>query len=94
MAYIKVSNLTKEYRMGEITIKAVDNVSFDIEEGELVVVLGPSGAGKTTILNILGGMDSPSNGSVVVADKDISKYTEKELTKYRRNDIWFVFSIL
>lgn len=91
MAYIKVSNLTKEYRMGEITIKAVDNVSFDIEEGELVVVLGPSGAGKTTILNILGGMDSPSNGSVVVADKDISKYTEKELTKYRRNDIGFVF---
>ncbi len=91
MAYIKVSNLTKEYRMGEITIKAVDNVSFDIEEGELVVVLGPSGAGKTTILNILGGMDSPSNGSVIVADKDISKYTEKELTKYRRNDIGFVF---
>ena len=91
MAYIKVVDLTKEYLMGEITIKAVDKVSFEINEGELVVILGPSGAGKTTILNILGGMDSPSSGQVIVADKDISKYSLKELTKYRRNDIGFVF---
>lgn len=91
MAYIKVNNLTKEYQMGEVKIKAVDKVSFEIEKGELVVVLGPSGAGKTTILNILGGMDTPTHGKVIIDDKDISQYTSKELTYYRRNDIGFVF---
>lgn len=91
MAYISVNNLTKEYQMGEVKIKAVDRVSFEIEKGELVVVLGPSGAGKTTILNILGGMDTLSRGKVIIDNKDISKYTAKELTYYRRNDIGFVF---
>lgn len=91
MAYIKVENLTKEYTMGEIKLLAVDDVSFEISEGELTVILGPSGAGKTTILNILGGMDSPTSGSIIIDGKDISKYNNKELTYYRRNDIGFVF---
>ncbi len=77
--------------MGEITIKALDNASFGIEKGELAVILGPSGAGKTTVLNILGGMDSADSGSIVVDKVDISKYKTKELTMYRRNDIGFVF---
>ena len=91
MAYIKVENLTKEYTMGEIKLLAVDNVSFEINEGELVVVLGPSGAGKTTVLNILGGMDTPTHGSVIIDGKNISKFKKKELTNYRRYDIGFVF---
>ena len=91
MSYIKVENLKKEYTMGEIKLIAVDNVSFEINEGELTVILGPSGAGKTTILNILGGMDSPTSGSIIIDGKDISKYNDKQLTYYRRNDIGFVF---
>ena len=91
MAYIKVENLTKEYTMGEIKLLAVDDVSFEISEGELTVILGPSGAGKTTILNILGGMDTPTSGSIIIDGKDISKYSDKKLTYYRRNDIGFVF---
>ena len=91
MAYISVKNLTKIYQMGEVTIKAIDNVSFDIDEGELTVVLGPSGAGKTTILNILGGMDKASSGKVIIDNNDISKYNNKKLTDYRRYDIGFVF---
>ena len=77
--------------MGEVKIKAIENVSFSIDEGELVVILGPSGAGKTTILNILGGMDSPTSGNIIIDGTDISKYNRKELTKYRRYDIGFVF---
>ena len=91
MSYISVKNLTKIYKMGEVTIKALDNVSFDIDEGELTVVLGPSGAGKTTILNILGGMDKASSGKVIIDNNDISKYNNKKLTDYRRYDIGFVF---
>ncbi len=91
MSYISVKNLTKIYKMGEITIKALDNVSFNIEKGELTVVLGPSGAGKTTILNILGGMDTATSGSVIIDDADISKYNSRKLTDYRRYDIGFVF---
>lgn len=91
MAYISVKNLTKIYKMGEVTIKALDNVSFDIEEGELTVVLGPSGAGKTTILNILGGMDKASSGKVIIDNNDIAKYNSRKLTDYRRYDIGFVF---
>ena len=91
MAYISVKNLTKIYQMGEVTIKALDNVSFDIDEGELTVVLGPSGAGKTTILNILGGMDKASSGKVIIDNNDISKFNNKKLTDYRRYDIGFVF---
>ena len=91
MAFIEVKNLSKIYQMGEVKIKAIEQVSFSINEGELVVILGPSGAGKTTILNILGGMDSPTSGNIVVDGTDISKYNRKELTKYRRYDIGFVF---
>ena len=91
MAYISVKNLTKIYKMGEVTIKALDNVSFDIEEGELTVVLGPSGAGKTTILNILGGMDKASSGKVIIDNNDIANYNNRKLTDYRRYDIGFVF---
>lgn len=91
MSYIKVNNLSKEYKMGEVKIKAIDNISFEIEKGELVIILGPSGAGKTTVLNILGGMDNPTSGKVIIDNKDISKYNNKELTNYRRNDIGFVF---
>ena len=77
--------------MGEVSIKALDKTNFEIEKGELVVIVGPSGAGKTTALNILGGMDSATSGNVIIDGKDISKFKKKELTKYRREDIGFVF---
>lgn len=91
MAFIDVKNIAKIYNMGEVSIKAIENVSFSIEKGELVVILGPSGAGKTTVLNILGGMDTATKGSIIVDGQDISKYTRKQLTDYRRYDIGFVF---
>lgn len=89
--YIELNKLIKTYKIGDVTITAVDKVSFGIEKGELAVVLGPSGAGKTTILNILGGMDRSDSGTITIDDKDISKYSNQELTKYRRNDIGFIF---
>ncbi len=91
MSFIELRDVVKTYKMGEVQIKAVDNISFPIEKGEFVIVVGPSGAGKTTILNILGGMDKPSNGTITVDGVDISKFSEKELTKYRRDDVGFVF---
>ncbi len=91
MAFIELNDVTKTYKMGEVEIKAVDGVSFPIEKGEFVVIVGPSGAGKTTILNLLGGMDKPTSGSITVDGNDISKYKEKELTAYRRDDVGFVF---
>jgi len=91
MAFIEAKDLTKIYKMGEVTIKAVEGINFSIEEGELVVILGPSGAGKTTVLNILGGMDTPTKGSLIVDGNNISKMNKKELTNYRRHDIGFVF---
>ena len=91
MAYIELKNVKKEYQMGELTIKAVDKVSFSIDKGELVVVLGPSGAGKTTVLNMLGGMDRVTSGSIDVDGKDITTYNRKQLIQYRRHDIGFVF---
>ena len=91
MAYIEFKNINKIYKMGEVEIKALNKASFEIEKGELVVILGPSGAGKTTCLNILGGMDSASSGKVLVDGKDITSYSDKELIMYRRNDIGFVF---
>ena len=91
MGYIEFKNVEKTYKMGEIEIKALNKASFSIEKGELVVILGPSGAGKTTCLNILGGMDSATSGNVIVGDNDITKYNTKELITYRRNDIGFVF---
>ena len=91
MSYIEFRNVNKEYKMGEITIKALDNTSFDIEKGELVVIVGPSGAGKTTTLNILGGMDNATSGKVIVDGKNITNLKNKQLIQYRREDIGFVF---
>ncbi len=91
MAYIKFENVDKTYKMGEVKIEALKNTSFEIEKGELVCILGPSGAGKTTCLNILGGMDTLTNGKVIVDGVRIDKLKERELIKYRRNDIGFVF---
>ncbi|MGN0571665.1 MAG: ABC transporter ATP-binding protein [Candidatus Fimenecus sp.] len=91
MSFIEVKNVTKTYKMGEVEIKALDDVGFGIEKGEFVVVVGPSGAGKTTILNILGGMDTASSGEIFVDNEDITKFDEKALTGYRRDDVGFVF---
>ena len=89
--YVKLEQVTKIYKMGEVEIHAVDGIDFEIQKGEFVVIVGPSGAGKTTVLNILGGMDSASTGRVWVDGQDIAKYSAKALTKYRREDIGFVF---
>lgn len=91
MAYIEFKNVVKKYKMGEMEINALSNTSFEIEKGELVVIVGASGAGKTTALNILGGMDSATSGKVLVDGKEITKLRGKELIKYRREDIGFVF---
>ena len=91
MSYIEFKNVVKEYKMGEVSIKALDNTNFQIEKGELVVIVGPSGAGKTTALNILGGMDTATSGEVIIDGKNITKFKNKQLTKYRREDIGFVF---
>ncbi len=91
MGYIEFNNVTKEYTMGEIKIKALNNTNFSIEKGELVVIVGPSGAGKTTALNLLGGMDSATSGNIYIDGKDITKLNNKNLIKYRREDIGFVF---
>ena len=91
MAFVSVKDVYKRYRMGEITINASDGITFDIEKGELAIVLGPSGSGKTTVLNMLGGMDTIDEGNVIVDGKDIAKYSKKELITYRRYDIGFIF---
>jgi len=90
-SYIQFKNVKKIYRMGEVEIKALDGIDFTIDRGEIVIVAGASGAGKTTILNILGGMDSLTSGEIVVDDVLISEYSKKELTQYRRHDVGFVF---
>ena len=91
MAYIEFKKVNKVYKMGEVEIKALNNTSFEIEKGQLICILGPSGAGKTTCLNILGGMDRLTSGNVIVDGKIINDLSEKQLIKYRRNDIGFVF---
>lgn len=91
MSFISFSGVRKDYRMGEVTIHALDDVNFEIEKGELTVILGSSGAGKTTALNILGGMDTATSGSVLVDGVDLTACTKKALTRYRREDIGFVF---
>ena len=91
MAYIEFKDVVKEYTVGETKIRALDGANFEIDKGELVVIVGPSGAGKTTALNILGGMDSCTSGRVIIDGKEINNYSEKELTRYRRESIGFVF---
>lgn len=91
MSYIEFRDVSKIYVTGDVKVNALLNANFEINQGELVVILGPSGAGKTTALNILGGMDNVSSGKVIIANKDITKYSKKKLIKYRRNDIGFVF---
>ena len=91
MAYIEFKNISKVYQMGEVEIKALNKTSFSIEKGELVVILGPSGAGKTTCLNILGGMDEATSGTLIIDGVEITKLKGKDLIKYRRHDIGFVF---
>ncbi|MBQ3587219.1 MAG: ABC transporter ATP-binding protein [Oscillospiraceae bacterium] len=91
MAFIEFRNVCKTYSMGEVEIKALDNINFTIDKGEFVVILGASGAGKTTILNLLGGMDTITGGTIEVDGRDISAASEKQLVEYRRHDIGFVF---
>ena len=91
MEYIKFEDVTKEYTMGEVVITALNSTDFSISKGELVVIVGPSGAGKTTALNLLGGMDTVTSGHIYIDGKDITKLNNKNLIKYRREDIGFVF---
>lgn len=91
MAYVEFKDVTKVYNMGEVKIEALKGASFEIEKGEICVIVGSSGAGKTTILNILGGMDKLTSGSVLLDGESVSDYSERKLTTYRRNDIGFVF---
>jgi len=91
MAYIEMKNSYKRYKSGNSITVANDNINFEIEKGELAIIVGPSGAGKSTVLNILGGMDTNDEGNIIIDGVDISKFNEKELIKYRRNDVGFVF---
>ena len=90
-AYVKLDKVSKIYGTKEVKIVAVDEISFEIAKGEFVVIVGPSGAGKTTVLNILGGMDQATSGEVLVDGRNIARYNSRQLTGYRRNDIGFVF---
>ena len=87
--FVKLKDITKVYHMGEVEIRAADNINFSIKKGEFVVIVGPSGAGKTTVLNILGGMDTATGGTLTVDGKDITAYDSRQLTGYRRDDIGF-----
>lgn len=89
--FVKLQDITKIYKMGEVEIRAADRISFSIQKGEFVVIVGPSGAGKTTVLNILGGMDTATSGKLIVDGEDITSYNSRKLTGYRREDIGFVF---
>lgn len=91
MIILKAESLSKSYQMGEIEVKALQDASFEIQEGEFVVILGPSGSGKSTLLNIIGGMDLPTSGKVFLRDAEITAYSERQLTEYRRNKVGFVF---
>src|SRR5690554_1320937 len=88
---MKVENLSKIYKMGEVTVAAAKNINLDIYKGEFLVILGPSGSGKSTLLNNIGGMDLPTEGKVFMENEDITSYNDKKLTAYRRDKIGFVF---
>ncbi len=90
-AFVSFQDVSKIYHSGEVEIRAVDNISFEIMKGEFVVIVGPSGAGKTTVLNMLGGMDACSEGTILVDGSEVSRYNARQLTEYRRRDIGFVF---
>jgi len=90
-SFVTLNKVSKSYKMGEVIIHAVKDVTFAIEKGEFAIIVGPSGAGKTTVLNILGGMDTSDGGEIMVDHTNISKYNQKQLTTYRRHDIGFVF---
>ena len=91
MAFVEFHDVGKTYHMGEVSINALHDATFEVEQGELVVIVGPSGAGKTTLLNILGGMDTLSTGKVMLDGQEISSLSRKQLTDYRRHDVGFVF---
>ena len=91
MSYIQLDHVVKSYQMGEVEIHAVRDISFEIKKGEFVIIVGPSGAGKTTVLNLLGGMDTVTSGNILVDGQTVSGLSEKQLTEYRRHDIGFVF---
>lgn len=91
MTILRAEHLSKSCQMGEIEVKALQDASFEIQEGEFVVILGPSGSGKSTLLNVIGGMDLPTSGKVFLRDEEITAYSERELTEYRRNKVGFVF---
>lgn len=91
MSYVEFKNVYKRYKMGEVTISASDGVSFEIEKGEFAVIVGASGAGKTTVLNMLGGMDICDEGEIIVDGRNVTGFSKKEMTRYRRQDIGFVF---
>ncbi|MEF9969386.1 MAG: ABC transporter ATP-binding protein [Ruthenibacterium sp.] len=90
-SFVQFEDVSKFYQMGETRIAAADSISFGIEQGEFCVIVGPSGAGKTTVLNMLGGMDTCDEGRILLAEKEISQYSQKQLTEYRRYDVGFVF---
>ena len=89
--FVKLQDITKIYKMGEVEIRAADRINFSIQKGDFVVIVGPSGAGKTTVLNILGGMDTATSGKLIVDGQDVTAYNARQLTGYRREDIGFVF---
>ena len=90
-AYVSLKDVKKTYGTGDVQVNACDGISFDIEKGEFAIIVGPSGAGKTTVLNIIGGMDSATSGSVIIDGNDVAKYSARQLVDYRRNDIGFIF---
>lgn len=91
MSYISLKNVSKKYKSGTSEIVANDNISFDLDEGKLLIIVGASGAGKTTLLNIIGGMEQASSGDILIDGKNLSKLNDKDLTTYRRDDVGFVF---
>lgn len=88
---LKLKNVSKRYKYGDHVVKALDNVNLDIKSGEIIVILGPSGAGKTTLLNVLSGLDRPTDGSIIFEGKDIAKYSEAKITKFRKDNLGFIF---